>query len=246
MIFSIAGGLKKTNKSFTMKPINSKERYSAYYKVIGLFICCLALAILLGFSTMNVTKVTDYATRKQLEELQNSLTFQDKTFLPNIEDATKKLKDLPDYKTKALDLNATKGDIETSLKKIMGELKGDENDQKYAMYKNIVDIYFALESAYDSKFKLEEKLEAKEGVVQIGDVDLQRAKNERDELDRKNKSMDEDNKTLTEANTSLNNNIKNLQSQLFKLQNQLGKCRDSLNSYIDINKGLKQQINKLR
>jgi chromosome segregation ATPase len=220
-----------------MKPLNSNERAKALYKVAGLFVICFILAIALGFSTMNVNKVMDYTSRKQLEGLRNNLIFQEKIFQPNIDDATKKLKDLPNYKAKVLDLNATKGDIETSLKKIMSEWKGDEKDQQFIMYKNIVDVYFALESAYEAKLKLEEQLEAKENVVQVGSGDLQRTKDMRDELQKANVS-------LKSEKDILSNNVTNLQGQNVKLQNQLIRCRDSLKYYIDVNKGLKQQISK--
>jgi chromosome segregation ATPase len=228
-----------------MKPLNSRERTKAFYKVAGLFILCFVLAMLLGFSTMNVNKVTDYATKRQLDKYKNDLKFQETVFQPNILDATNKLHDLQNYKAKVLDPNATKSDIEASLKKIMSELKAD-SDQHYVMYKNIVDIYFALESAYDSKFKLEEKLEAKEGDVKNVDVDLQRVKDLRDELDNNNKKMNESNKTLTDQNAFLSSNISSLKGDIVKLQNQLVKSRDSLKYYLDINKGLKQQINKLK
>jgi hypothetical protein len=224
-----------------MKPLNSQERTKAFYKVASLFILCFVLAMLLGFATMNVNKVTDYATNKQLTELKNNLVFQETIFRPNINEATKKLQDFQNYKTKVLDPNATKSDIETSLKKIISELKPDETDQQYIMYKNITDVYFALESAYDSKFKLEEKLEAKEGDVKNGGIDLQRAKDLRDELENKNRAMSEVNKTLTDQNASLASNITGMKTDMAKLQNQLVKCRDSLYRCLVENKGYKQQ-----
>jgi chromosome segregation ATPase len=104
-----------------------------------------------------------------------------------------------------------------------------------------VDIYFALESAYDSKFKLEEKLEAKENVVQVGSGDLQRTKDMRDELDSKNKTLNGINKTLTDQNSDLSSNIISLKGDIGRLQNQLVKCRDSLNRCLVENKGYKQQ-----
>ena len=222
-----------------MKPLNSKERTRAYYKVIGLFMVCFVLAMFLGFSTMNANKVADYACRKQLEVLKNNLQFQETVFQPNIDGATKKLKDLSNYKEKTLDPNATKSDIETSLKKIMSEWKVDEEDQQYLMYKNIVDIYFALESAYDSKFKLEEQLARKEGDVKTVDSDLQRVIDRRDELERENRILKSDKGDL------LANFAKN-QSQSDILQRQLGKCRDSLRFYLDITKGLRDEISKLK
>jgi hypothetical protein len=46
-----------------MKPLNSRERAKAFYKVAGLFVICFVLAILLGFATMNANKVTDYGLK---------------------------------------------------------------------------------------------------------------------------------------------------------------------------------------
>jgi len=195
--------------------------------------------MLLGFSTMNANRVADYACRKQLEELKNDLQFQESIFQPNIEDATRKLKDLSNYKEKTLDPNATKSDIETSLKKIMSEWKVDEEDQQYLMYKNIVDMYFALESAYDTKFKLEEQLARKEGDVKTVDSDLQRVIDRRDELERENRLLKSDKGDILA-------NIDKIQSQSNRLQSQLSRCRDSLRFYLDINKGLRDEISKLK
>lgn len=222
-----------------MKPLNSNERAKAFYKVTGLFVVCFILAMLLGFSTMNVNKVTDYACKKQVEELKSGLQFQETVFQPNIDNATKKLKDLSAYKEKSLDPNATKSDIETSLKKIMSEWKVDETDQRYIMYKNITDMYFALESAYDSKFKLEEQLARKEGDVKTVDSDLQRVIDRRDELERENKFLKSDKGDLV-------SNFEKAQSQSDRLQRQLKNCRDSLRYFLDINKGLRDEINKLK
>jgi len=239
MICFIVTGFIKTIKLSVMKPLNSKERIRAFYKVIGLFIICFALAVLLGFSTMNVNKMTDSTLRKQVDALKNDLLFQEEVFQPNIESATKQLKNLSNYKEKSLDPNATKSDIETSLKKIMSEWKVDETDQQYIMYKNILDVYFALELAYDSKFRLEEQLERKEGEGKTVDSDLQRVIDRRDELERENKILKSDKGDIVI-------NINKLQSQSENLQKQLGKCRDSLRFYQDINKGLRDEISKIK
>jgi hypothetical protein len=204
-----------------MKPLNSKERTRAFYKVISMFIFCFSIAMILGFSTMSVNKMTDYTTRKQLEALKNDLIFQEKVFQPNIDDATKKLTDLSNYKEKTLDLNATKSDIETSLKKIMSAWKVDEESGQYLMYKNIVEIYFALESAYDKKYKLEEQLEQKERVTQTADGDLNRELKIRDGFAKENESLKLEIKNL-------DSDIKIQQSLAESRKRELGNCRDSL------------------
>ena len=202
-----------------MKPINSKERSKALLKVTGLFLLCFILAMLLGFSTMNANKVTDYTCRKQLEELNNDLKFLNTVFKPNIDEATRNLQDLPNYKEK----QKTPADIETSIKIALGNIKKDwiEDDQQYNMYKNIVDIYFALESAYLDKFKLEEQLEQKERVTQTADGDLNRELKIRDGFAKENESL-----KLELRN--LNSDIKIQQSLAESRKRELGNCRDSL------------------
>jgi hypothetical protein len=204
-----------------MKPLNSKERTHAFYKVIGWFVFCFALAIILGYCTMNVNNYTDYASRKQLEALQNDLLFQEKVFQPNIDDATRKLTDLPKYKEKNLIPADITSSINVSLEKIKKDWKVDEKDQKYIMYKNVVDIYFALESNYLNTFKMEERLAEKEGVVQTGAGDLTRELKIRDGLEKENQS-------LKSEKDLLSTNAEKFQTQADKLQNQLIKCRDSL------------------
>jgi len=202
-----------------MKPNNSKERSKALLKVTGLFLLCFILAMLLGFSTMNANKVTDYTCRKQLEELNNDLKFLNTVFKPNIDEATRNLQDLPNYKEK----QKTPADIETSIKIALGNIKKDwiEDDQQYNMYKNIVDIYFALESAYLDKFKLEEQLEQKERVTQTADGDLNRELKIRDGFAKENESL-----KLELRN--LNSDIKIQQSLAESRKRELGNCRDSL------------------
>jgi hypothetical protein len=222
----IVTGFIKTIKLSGMKPLNSKERAEAFYKVIGLFVVCFVLAILLGFATMKEKNVGDYTARKQLEALKNKLMFQEKVFQPNIESATEKLQDLPNYKEKNLTFDDIATSVNVSLENIKKEWKVDEKDPEYLMYKNVVDIYFTLKSTYSNKFKLEEN---------IGD--LQRGSARKDELELENRTLKSDKDNLSSSVTSL-------QSQTSKLQSQLLKCRDSLRTCLDVNKGYKQQLNK--
>ncbi|OFY68144.1 MAG: hypothetical protein A2Y71_07815 [Bacteroidetes bacterium RBG_13_42_15] len=175
--------------------------------------------MLLGFSTMNANKVTDYTCRKQLEELNNDLKFLNTVFEPNIDEATRNLQDLPNYKER----QKTPADIETSIKIALGNIKKDwiEDDQQYNMYKNIVDTYFALESAYLDKFKLEEQLEQKERVTQTADGDLNRELKIRD-------GFAKDNESLKLEIRNLNSDIKIQQSLAESRKRELGNCRDSL------------------
>jgi hypothetical protein len=217
-----------------MKPINSKERSKALLKVTGLFLICFILALLLGFSTMNANKVTDYTCKKQVEELKNGLKFLNTVFIPNIDEATKNLQDLPNYKER----QKTPADIETNIKvaleNIKKDWKVDETDQQYIMYKNIVDIYFGLESAYLDKFKLEEQLEQKERVSQTADGELNRELKVRDGFATENESMKLELKNL-------NSDIKKQQSLAESRQMELQNCRDSLRKCLRENRAYRQR-----
>ena len=188
---------------------------------------------------MNANKVTDYASRKQLEKYEEDSRFQRITFQPNILSASKDLQDLSNYKERSLNPDDIETSINVSLENIKKEWKVDETDEQYLMYKNIVDIYFALKTAYVDKFNLEDQLAAKESDVKIGSGDLQRVINRRDELESENKSLKSENNLLT-------TNGERFQKQADRLQGQLKQCRDSLKYCTDLNKGLRQQISKLR
>jgi chromosome segregation ATPase len=222
-----------------MKPLNSKERIKAFYKVTGLFLLCFVLAMLLGFSTMNANKVTDYALTKQLEKYEKDSDFQRNTFQPNIADATKYLQDMQNYKERNLNRADIATSIDVALKKIKSEWKVDETDQQYIMYKNITDIYFALESAYNDKFKLEEQLGQKENDVRSGSGDLQRVMERRDEL------VGENNRLKSEKDILLSNFEKN-KNQADRLEKQLDVCRDSVRMFLDKYKACQQEMSKLK
>lgn len=231
-----------------MKPLNSKERYKAYLKVTGWFILSFVLAIILGFSTMNVNKVTDYTCRRQLEELKNNLRFQETVFRPGIHEATMKLQDFSNYKEKKL----IPGDIATSVEASLGRIKNewtvDEEDQQYLMYKDIVDVYFALESAYLNILKMEEQLQSKELAGQSNAGELQLQLKRKDDIEKENMLLKSDKENLISSseklqgyNEKLQSQIKDIQSQFEKTQAQLTKCRDSLTICLKENRGYKQE-----
>lgn len=222
-----------------MKPLNSRERAKAFYKVVGLFVLCLVLALILGFSTMNTNKAIDYTLKKQLDKYEVDSRFQKMTFQPNILNASRDLKDLSNYKARSLNPDDIETSINVSLENIKKEWKADEADPQFQLYKNVVEIYFALKSAYIEKFNLEDQLAAKESDVKSGSGDLQRVISRRDDLDAENKS-------LKSENIQLAANSERFQRQSERLQNQLKQCRDSLNLCTLANKGLRQQISKLK
>lgn len=222
-----------------MEPINSNERARVYYKVVGLFVACFILAMSLGFSTMNVNKLTDIATRKKLSELEKANEFQEKTFHPNIDNATKKLIEIQKDKEKVLNLSQTKSDINNSLQTIQAGLKPEDQSWQHLMYKNIIDIYYALESAFDSNYKLQADLESKDNVVQPIYGDLQRSKDMRDALKGENESL----KTQI---ANINKGFTDFKEKSDDLQKQLGKCQEDLTAEKLINKGLNEELKKYK
>lgn len=231
-----------------MKPLNRKARFRSYLRVTGWFILCFVLAIFLGFSTMNVSRVSDYSCRKQLEDMQNRQKFQETVFRPGIQEATMKLQDFSNYREKKL----IPGDIATSIEACLGKIKAewmvDEKDQQYMMYKNIVDVYFALESAYLSSIKTEEQLRTKElaGQLNAGEMQLQLRK--KDDVEKENMLLKTDKENLVSAseklqaeNEKLQNQMRDIQGLSEKAQAQLRRCRDSLRICLIENRGYKQE-----
>jgi len=78
-----------------MKPINKKERSKAFYKVVGLFLFSFAIAMILGFTTMNINKLSDSKSSNELENLQSQLKFQEEVFAPTIDEVTILLDKVP-------------------------------------------------------------------------------------------------------------------------------------------------------
>lgn len=211
-----------------MKPLNSKERAQAYYKVIGWFVFCFALSMFLGYCTMNVNNYMDNTSRKQLEALRNDLLFQETVFQPNIADATKNLMDLPKYKEKNLIPADIASSINVSLEKIKKDWKADETDKKYLMYRNIVETYYALESAYLEKFKLENDIEQKDRVTKTVDGDLSRELKNRDNLAKENELMKSEIKTLSSEITEKQKLAEGCQRELKAYQDSLKRCMKDL------------------
>lgn len=201
-------------------------------KVTGLFLACFILAMFLGFSTMNANKITESNCRKQLEKINKELIFLNNVFIPNIDEATKQLQDLPNYKER----QKTPADIETSVKVAIENIKKDwvETDEHYLMYKNIVDTYFALQSAYLDKFRLEEELDQKQRVSQNADGELNRELRVRDGFANENASLKIELKNLSD-------DIKKQQLLAESKQRELKSCRDSLRQCLRENRAYRQK-----
>jgi|WetSurMetagenome_2_1015567.scaffolds.fasta_scaffold255728_2 hypothetical protein len=164
-----------------MKPINKKERAKAFNKVIGIFVICFILALLVGFTTMNVNKLADSKSVSELSKLKASLKFEEETFAPNIDQATKIMAKIPKAKESAENpdlLNAQVADLMSATK---GKVTPEESWQS-VMYQNVITIYSDLQLAYKDNAKLQEKLDDCTNSTTGSDKDLQRCLDEKRDL----------------------------------------------------------------
>jgi len=160
-----------------MKPLNKKERSKAFIKVVGLFLLSFVIAILLGFSTMNMGKLSEQKSNAELERLKNNLKFQEEVFAPNVEETSGMLSKIPTANETGENLEVLNQDIAALLSRTKNQVKEDEPWES-KMYKDVIQALSDLQLAYNNQVKLK---------AQMGDSDdlgqkLQACITERDRL----------------------------------------------------------------
>ncbi|HDR50719.1 MAG TPA: hypothetical protein ENN90_03735, partial [Mariniphaga anaerophila] len=160
-----------------MKPLNKKERSKAFIKVVGLFLLSFVIAILLGFSTMNMGKLSEQKSNAELERLKNNLKFQEEVFAPNVEETSGMLSKIPTANETGENLEVLNQDIAALLSRTKNQVKEDETWES-KMYKDVIQALSDLQLAYNNQVKLK---------AQMGDSDdlgqkLQACITERDRL----------------------------------------------------------------
>jgi len=108
-----------------MKPLNKKERSKAFIKVVGLFLLSFVIAILLGFSTMNVGKLAEQKTSSELERLKNNLKFQEEVFAPHVGETTEMLSKITTANETGENLEVLNQDIAALVSKTKNEIAED-------------------------------------------------------------------------------------------------------------------------
>ena len=98
-----------------MKALNKKERNKAFFKVTGLFLTCFVIAVLLGFSTMNVGKLSEQKSNTELDRIKNHLQFQEKVFAPNVGETAVMLAKVPTARETGENLEVLNQDIAALL-----------------------------------------------------------------------------------------------------------------------------------
>lgn len=164
-----------------MEPLNKKERAKAFNKVIGFFLLSLALAILVGFTTMNVNKLAESKSMNELKKLRDDLKFQQEIFAPNIDQATKIMAKVPVAKESGENSEILHQDIATLLSTTKNSTAVDESWES-KMYQNILKVYSDLQLAYKEQTKLKEQLDDCMNNTQGSDVQLQRCLDEKRNL----------------------------------------------------------------
>ncbi len=140
-----------------MKPINSRDRNRAFLKVVGLFLVSFIITIIVGFSTMNVSKLSEHNANSELIELKNSLKYQEEVFAPNVSKTTKLLYKIPHCKEQGENIQIINQDIGALLSKTKN-LVTDDKSWKSEMYKDVVSALSALQLAYNDQIELRENL----------------------------------------------------------------------------------------
>ncbi|HNU76873.1 MAG TPA: type VI secretion system TssO, partial [Prolixibacteraceae bacterium] len=130
-----------------MEPLNKKERANAFKKVIGFFVLSFALAIFVGFTTMNVNKLAESKSMNELKKLKDNLKFQQDIFAPNIDQATKIMAKVPVAKESGENSEILHQDIATLLSTTKNSTSTDESWES-KMYQNILKVYSDLQLAY--------------------------------------------------------------------------------------------------
>lgn len=209
-----------------MKPLNKKERSKAFLKVIGLFVLSFAIALILGFSTMNVSKISEHNTKSELEELKNNLKFQREVFAPNVGESAELLSKVPTYEQQGENLEVLNQDIGALISATKNKIVEDESWES-KMYKDVMKTLSDLQLAYNQQFELKEQLD------DTGDADekLEKCKNENQQL------QNQINVLRASAGSSGGGNNAQLEKDLKDAQKKLREC-------VLENRALKKEIQK--
>lgn len=140
-----------------MKPINKKDRSKAFYQVVGLFLISFAIAMILGFTTMNNQKLADEKSKKELENIKEQLKFQEDVFAPTMDEVTLLLDKVPTAKEQGENIDVLNSDIASKLSTTKNQIAEDEGWES-KLYTNVIKIYSDLQVAYKEQIRLNEEL----------------------------------------------------------------------------------------
>lgn len=208
-----------------MKPLNKKERNKAWFRVVGLFLICFIISLIVGFTTMNVKRVSDFNTSSELGKLKTHLKFQEEIFAPNVGTLTVNLAKIPKYKEEGINLNTFNNDIGAMISKTKSGIVEDESWES-KMYADVLKALSDLQVAYNNQINLSEKLDDSSSL----DQKLQQCERERDKLQNQINML-----AGGGGGANCDQCIKDLAD-----------TRNKLTASITENKALRSQIDKLR
>ncbi len=212
-----------------MKPLNKRERNKAFFKVVGLFLISFVIAIFLGFTTMNIPKLSDSNTKGELEKIKQHLKFQEEVFAPNVGEVKVMLSRIPNYKEEGQNIEVLNQDIGSLLSQTKNQVTDDETWETQ-MYNNVVEVLSELQIAYNEKIKM---------MDELGDSD-EISKELQDCINERNRLQSQVNLLQSRGGeNSSDSNSQELQENLNDLQQKLNQCNLE-------NRALKQEIEKIR
>lgn len=213
-----------------MKPQNSKERNKAFIKVVGLFVISFVIAVFLGFTTMNIPRLSDSNTQDELDKLREHLKFQEEIFAPNVGEVKDMISKIPNYKDEGQNIEVLNQDIGSLLSQTKNQVTDDESWETN-MYKDVVEVLSNLQVAYNDKIKMMDELGDSDETSQ----ELQDCINERNSLQTQVNLL----QSRGGGGGGSDSNSQKLQENLKDLQQKLDQCNLE-------NRALKQEIEKIR
>ncbi len=213
-----------------MKPLNKKERNKAFYKVVGLFLLSFVIALVLGFTTMNVGKLSEQKSNAELKKLKNQLIFQEEIFAPNVDKTTGLLSRIPTHREEGENLEVLNQDIGALLSQTKNQVKEDKSWES-EMYKNVIQALSNLQLAYNNQIKLREQMGSSDELGQK----LQATIAERDRLQTQINVL----QASAGAGGGGSADCSRLEKELKQVNQQLNTCNLE-------NRALKQEIERIR
>jgi len=113
--------------------------------------------MILGFTTMNIPRLSDTKSNKDLENLKNQLKFQEEVFAPNVDEVTVLMAKVPVYKEQGENIEILHQDIAAKLSTTKNQVEGDESWES-KLYMNVIKTYSDLQVAYKELLSIKEQL----------------------------------------------------------------------------------------
>ncbi len=209
-----------------MKPLNKKDRNKAFFKVIGFFLASFIIALVLGFTTMNIGKLSVQQSNKELERLKQNLQFQEEIFAPNVGEATGLIAKIPRHEEEDVNIEVLNQDIGAILSQTKNKVP-EEESWETTMYQDVIKALSDLQLAYNRQINLMEEMGDSDQTSQK----LQECISERSRL--------QNQVNMLQASAGGGADMEQCQAELKEAQQKLRQCNLE-------NRALKQEIEKIR